>query len=116
MQEVAQLFTRAWKELRTEVTTWEAIDEPLRGYDGYTRYWCKEAVLGVFWIAEQEDGGDIEIMLTTEIDLEGFKEPLRFEVSEDERIKLAEHVGWYDSATRIVKHMTERQLSLFEGV
>ena len=116
MREPAELFTADWQELRTEVTTWEAIDEALRGYDGYTRYWCKEAVLGVFWIAEQEDDGDIEIMLSTEIDLEGFSEPLPFQMNEAERIELAEHVGWYDSATRVVQQMTDRQLSLFEGV
>ena len=116
MHDPEALFSSSWKELRTELTSWEAVGEPLRGYDGYTRYWCKDAVLGVFWIAEKYGDEDIELMLTTDIDLEGFRGSLTFPVDDELKRRLAEHVGWYDSAANIIKKMTDKQLSLFEGV
>lgn len=116
MNDPSELFDSEWKELRTEVTSWEAVDEELRGYDGYTRYWCKKAVLGVFWIAEQDGDGPIEIMLTTDIDLEGFKTPLPFPADEDLKLQLAQHVGWQETAVRVVSQMIDKQLPLFDGV
>ena len=109
------LYRSKWQELRTEVAAWDAVDEPIHGYDGYTRYWCKHAVLGVYWVAEQEGEGELEFMLTTDIDLTRFRDDFDFEVTEDIKLSLAEHVGWHDSAVTVVQTVTNRQLPLFEG-
>ncbi len=113
---LSDLLEADWKELRSEVGAWDALDEEVSGYDGYTRYWCKHAVLGVNWVAEQDGHSELEYMLTSDIDLSGFRTKLGFEVTDDIRRQLAEHVGWHQSALAIVQSIVERQLPLFEGV
>ncbi len=98
------------------MAAWDAVGEPLHGYDGYTRFWCKHAVLGVNWVAETEDNAATEYMLTSDIDLTGFRSKLSFQVTDDIRRQLAEHVGWHETAMAVVKSISERQLPLFEGV
>ena len=101
MTEASDLFACDWQELRSEVAIWEATGENLHGYDGYTRYWCKHAVLGVYWVAEQQGSNEIEYELTSDIDLVEFGDKFAFTVSDDIKLRLAEHVGWHGSAANM---------------
>ena len=118
MNSAEVLLASSWKELRTEIVAWDtspgkAVDEDISGFDGYTRFWCEHAVLGVYWIAEQQAGNEIEIFLTPDIELVGFKEPLAETPGDSLKRKLAENAGWYESAATVMRKLTEKQMSLF---
>ena len=112
------LLASSWKELRTEVAAWDTspgttADEDMSGFDGFTRFWCEHAVLGVYWIAEQQAGNEVEIYLTPDIELVGFKEPIAEKLDDSLKRKLAESAGWYESAVTVMRKLTEKQISLF---
>ena len=108
------LLASSWKELRTEVTAWDGdADESHNGFDGFTRFWCEHAVMGVYWIAKQQVGCEFEIFLTSDIELVGFKTPLAGKSDESLKRKLAENAGWYESARSVMRERTEKQGCLF---
>lgn len=118
MNSTEVLLASSWKELRTEVAAWDTspgttANEDMSGFDGYTRFWCEHAVLGVYWIAEQQAGREIAIFLTPDIELVGFKEPLAEKPDDSLKRKLAENAGWYESAATVIRKLTENQMSLF---
>ena len=48
----ADVLDAHWQLLRVELTEREDPSGEVDAFDGYSRFWCKQAVLGVYWIAE----------------------------------------------------------------
>ena len=104
-----------WQLLRVELSE---PDEPgeAKGFDGYSRFWCREAVLGAYWVAEIVDSTRVKIHLNEDIELEGFEEPLSFEPDSEFKRDLLSRCNWEEVVQQMFVEEPERQLSLFEGV
>ena len=105
-----------WQLLRIEISECEDDTIEAEAYDGYSRFWCKEAVLGTYWIAEKIGDVSVRIHLTEEIELEGFKEPLSFTPDRIFIHELLERCNWEEVVRQIFPTEKSGQLSLFDGV
>ena len=106
----SDLFHSKWHELRSELSAWEDYEEC---FDGLTRFWCKEAVFEVYWVAERIDKSKYKIYLTEDLELVGFKSPLKEKPSLEWKNKLAEALCWREIATAVISEATGSQLELF---
>ena len=103
-----------WQLLRIEISEHEESGE-VNGFDGYSRFWCKEAVLGAYWVAEIVDDTKVKLYLTEDVELEGFKEALSFEPDGEFKRELLSRCNWEEVVRQLFPEEPERQLSLFEG-
>ena len=103
-----------WKQLRSEIVEWNAED--VDGYDGSTRFWCREAIFDIYWVAERAEGEEkrYEVYLTEDLELTGFKASLPFRVNLDWKISLAEHLNWRGAVVQVLKNSKDTQLDMFE--
>ena len=97
------LLVANWRELRSEVSVWDADDDDKEGFDGYTRFWCPEAVFDVYWVAERLNSSEVALYLTSDMLLTGFKSPLTFEVSGELMVELAKKIHWERVATAALR-------------
>lgn len=111
----SEVLAGEWQLLRIEVSEHDESAEPA-GFDGYCRFWCKEAVLGTYWVAELVDDTRVRIHLSEDVELEGFKEPLSFEPDSEFKRELLSRCNWEEVVRQLFPEEPERQLSLFEGV
>lgn len=111
----SEVLAGKWQLLRIEISE---HDEPgeITGFDGYSRFWCKEAVLGTYWVAELVGDTKVKIHLTEDIELEGFKEALSFEPDNEFKRELLSRCNWEEVVRQLFPEEPERHLSLFEGV
>jgi hypothetical protein len=110
----AEVLGGDWKLLRIEISEHEDHDG-VEALDGYSRFWCKEAVLGAYWMAEKVEETKIRLHLTEEIELVGFKEALSFEPDTAFKRELLSLCDWEEVVRQIFPVDEARQLSLFEG-
>lgn len=115
MVDKSEVLAGKWQLLRVELSE---PDEPgeAKGFDGYSRFWCREAVLGAYWVAEIVDSTRVKIHLNEDIELEGFEEPLSFEPDSEFKRDLLSRCNWEEVVQQMFVEEPERQLSLFEGV
>ena len=115
MVDKSEVLAGKWQLLRVELSE---PDEPgeFEGFDGYSRFWCREAVLGAYWVAEIVDSTRVKIHLNENIELEGFEEPLSFEPDSEFKRDLLSRCNWEEVVQQMFVEEPERQLSLFEGV
>lgn len=97
--EPEDLFESHWHELRTELTSW---DDCVGSYEGLTRFWCKEAVFEVYWVAEQKAESGIELYLTEDLELAGFEAQLNKQPTLEWKGKLAEALCWREIASAVI--------------
>jgi hypothetical protein len=111
----SEVLAGKWQLLRVELSE---PDEPgeFEGFDGYSRFWCREAVLGTYWVAEIVDSTRVKIHLNEDIELEGFEEPLSFEPDSEFKRDLLSRCNWEEVVQQMFVEEPERQLSLFEEV
>ncbi len=109
----SDLLSSDWKLLRMEV--FEHRDGlGSSTFDGYSRFWCKEAVLGAYWIVEQSDSSTVDIRLTDDVELEGFREELSFRPDSTFKRELLDYCAWEEPIRQVFRPDDARQLSLFE--
>ena len=115
MVDKSEVLAGKWQLLRVELSE---PDEPgeAKGFDGYSRFWCREAVLGAYWVAEIVDSTRVKIHLNEDIELEGFEEPLSFEPDSEFKRDLLSRCNWEEVVQQMFVEEPERQLSLFEEV
>lgn len=89
-----------WQLLRIEVTDHEDVDG-CEAFDGYSRFWCKQAVLGAYWVVERVGETKIRIHLTEDIELEGFTEPLSFKPDQEFKRELLARCNWEEVVRQI---------------
>lgn len=109
-----EVLNADWRLLRIELAEHEE-DGEFEAFDGYSRFWSKEAVLGVFWVAEKIDDTSIRLHLTEEIELEGFRHPLDFKPDTEFKQELLARCNWEEVVQQIFPAEQERQLALFEN-
>ncbi len=102
-----QLLACPWRELRSEISAWEDVGSGLTGYDGFTRYWCPEAVFDVYWIVEGEPAGDVTAYLTDDLVLTGFRAEISFAIEPGFLKQLAAHVGWVNSVRQVLVQLQD---------
>jgi hypothetical protein len=68
----SEVLAGKWRRLWIELVLHDESGE-VKGFDGYSWFWCKEAVLGTYRVAEIVDGTTVKIHLTEDIELEGLK-------------------------------------------
>ena len=111
-----EVLEAEWKLLRIEISE-HGDENGVAAFDGYSRFWCKKAVLGAYWIAEQIDENRVRLHLTDDIELEGFRQPLSFVPDTDFKRELLQQCDW-DLVIRQIfpeePEKDERQLTLFE--
>ncbi len=116
----AELLDVEWRLLRIEIFErdeyGEFYEDEIEGIDGYSRYWCKQAVLGVYWIAERVGRKEYELYLTEDIELEGFEKPLKFKPDMTLKRELLESFDWKSVVFQVLALDETGQLSLFEGM
>lgn len=105
-----------WRLLRIEIAECAEESDAFEAFDGYSRFWCKEAVLGTYWMAEQIEENAIRIHLTDDIELEGFSEPLSFVPDRAFIHELLLKCNWEEVIRQIFPTEQSGQLSLFDGV
>lgn len=110
----ADVLDADWRLLRIEIAEHDASSE-FEAFDGYSRFWSKEAVLGAYWIAEKIEETRIRLHLTEDIELEGFRDPLDFVPDTDFKRELLSRCNWEEVVQQIFPAEQERQLSLFEN-
>lgn len=98
-----QLHASLWKELRTELHEWD--DEEGVGFDCLTRYWCREAVFEIYWVAEWEKDSEFSVYLTEDLQLAGFKTKLNYQPSIEWKRALAVKLGWHQRAKDILRDL-----------
>ncbi|XOV89340.1 MAG: hypothetical protein ACFHX7_05470 [Pseudomonadota bacterium] len=103
------LFACPWRELRSEVSVWEDVGAGLTGCDGFTRYWCPEALFDVYWIVEGELAGDVTAYLTDDLVLTGFRAELAFAIEPAFLKQLASHVGWVKSVRQVLAQLRDEK-------
>jgi len=108
-----EVLNADWRLLRIEIAEHDGGSE-LEAFDGYSRFWSKEAVLGAYWIAEKVEETRIRLHLTEDIKLEGFRDPLDFEPDTEFKRELLSRCNWEEVVQQIFPEEEERQLSLFE--
>ena len=101
--------------MRVEISEHDEIDG-IESFDGYSRFWCKQAVLGVYWIAESIEQAKVRIHLTEDIELEGFQEALSFQPDLEFKKELLTRCDWEEVVQQIFPRNPPGQLSLFEGI
>ncbi len=111
----AELLASRWQLLRIEIYETDVADMGRDVIDGYSRYWCQEAILGVYWIAESA-AGNVDIQLTGEIELEGFRAELGFRPDSRFKEMLLDRCDWQGIVREVLNFEEEKQLPLFEGV
>ena len=104
-----------WQLVRVEVAPHdeEGVTE---AFDGYSRFWCKQAVLGTYWVAEKLEGSTIRIHLTEDIELVGFREPLSFVPDAAFKRELLARCDWAEVVREVFPDEEAQQLNLFDGV
>ena len=104
-----------WKLLRIEISEHDDSGG-LDTFDGFSRFWSKQAVLGAYWIAERVDDTRVRLHLTDDIELEGFKEALSFTPDTEFKRELLSRCDWEEVIREIFPEEEENtaQLSLFE--
>ncbi|MBV1877038.1 MAG: hypothetical protein KUG79_05300 [Pseudomonadales bacterium] len=108
------LFNSNWRELRTEISSWDDAEAGMEGADGLTRYWCPEAVFEVYWTAERVIGSPYQIYLTEDLTLAGFKRQLAWKPDLDWKRALAVSIGWQQDVLALLVQKSGMQLTLFE--
>ena len=86
----------------------------VEAFDGYSRFWFKQAVLGAYWVAQKIGETKIRIHLTDDIELEGFEEALSFSPDREFKQELLAKCDWEEVITQILPEQDTRLLSLFE--
>ncbi len=109
----AEVLGADWRLLRIEIAERDDGNEP-EAFDGYSRFWSKEAVLGAYWVAEKVEETQVRLYLTEDIELEGFKSPLDFTPDIEFKRELLSRCNWEEVVQQIFPTEQERQLSLFE--
>ena len=109
----SDLLASDWTLLRVEVSEHDG-DMDVDAVDGYSRFWCKQAVLGAYWVAEKSPGSSLNIHLTEDVELEGFKEALSFQADGRFKRELLDKCGWEEVVRQVFQSDDSRQLSLFE--
>ena len=108
------LRSSSWVALRTEIHPWDDVaNESVRGYDGFTRFWCPEAVFDLYWVAEH-DGDKLTLIATEDMMLTGFRQALPGASEQQTLQALAEHLNWKSLARAAVVALERRQFDLFE--
>ncbi len=104
-----------WQLLRIEISGHDELGE-LDTFDGYSRFWCKQAVLGAYWVAERVSDTKVRLHLTDDIELEGFKESLSFTPDTEFKRELLSRCDWEEVIREIFPEEDENsdQLSLFD--
>ena len=102
-----QLLGASWRELRSEVAPWDREDTDTEGYDGFSRFWCPEAVFDVYWVAERISTSEVALYLTSDMLLTGFKAPLPFAVTGEYLVSLAKKIHWERVATLALRSALE---------
>ena len=110
----ADVLEGDWRLLRIEISE-HGDGEREDVYDGYSRFWCKEAVLGAYWIAERVEETTVRLHLTEDIELEGFRESLSFKPDRAFKKELLSRCDWEEVVRQVFDTEDTRQLSLFEG-
>ncbi len=103
-----------WVELRTELHEWDDCGDEVLGYECLTRYWCREAVFEVYWVAEKAAGEDFSVYLTDDLQLAGFKQRLSYQPTLNWKRTLATKLGWHERAKDILRELSGTQLELFK--
>jgi hypothetical protein len=111
----SEVLAGKWRLLRIELSEHDESGE-VKGFDGYSRFWCRQAVLGTYWVAEIVDATRVKIHLNEDIELEGFEEALSFEPDSEFKRQLLSRCNWEEVVQQMFPEKPERQLSLFEGV
>lgn len=109
----SDLLTSDWKLLRMEVYE-QGDNVDASSFDGYSRFWCKEAVLGAYWVAERKSESTLDIQLTDDVELEGFREALSFRPDSRFKRELLDRCAWEEPIRQVFRPDDTRQLSLFE--
>jgi hypothetical protein len=108
-----QLQTSDWRELRSELHEWDDLEE-IQGYDCLTRYWCRDAVFEIYWVAERDEDGEYSVYLTEDLQLAGFKCRLSYQPSIEWKRALAVKLGWQQRAKDILCELSGTQMELFK--
>jgi len=104
-----------WKQLRSQVVSWQEEGQQFNGFDGSTRFWCTDAIFDIYWVAQRELKDEkYGCYLTEDLELTGFKEALPFQVSYEWKVRLAEKLQWRDVVEQILSEASASQLELFE--
>lgn len=102
-----------WQLLRIEISE-HGDGEREDVFDGYSRFWCKQAVLGAYWIAERVEETTVRLHLTEDIELVGFRDPLSFKPDRAFKKELVSRCNWEEVVRQIFPGEDTRQMSLFE--
>ena len=108
----AQVLEGNWVLLRNEIAVQSGAGQ-LNMLDGYSRFWCKHAVLGAYWAAELIEDTIVRLHLTEDIELEGFKEAISFTPDRAFKRELLSKCNWGEVVRQIFPRDDVRQLSLF---
>ena len=111
----AEVLAEEWFLLRSEITRQSDIEQADM-LDGYSRFWCKHAVLGAYWVAERVEDTTVRLHLTEDIELEGFKEALSFKPDRAFKRELLLRCNWEEVVREVFSLDDTRQLSLFGDV
>ena len=102
-----------WVLLRVEVADRALYDDML---DGYSRFWCKQAVLGTYWVAERVADNRVRLHLQEDIELEGFSEALTFEPDRAFKRELLSKFNWEEVVSQAFPAEDATQMSLFSDL
>ncbi len=109
------LLGAQWQALRIEVFEWDKGEGPGEtGFDGYSRFWCEYAVLGIYWIAEFSHTR-LEIQLTPDIELVAFNCRFEFEPETILKRRLVENTDWLQCARRSIRADSRQELQPVEA-
>lgn len=89
----AEVLAAEWKLLRVEISAHDD-SSGIEAYDGFSRFWSKQAVLGAYWVAERLDDATIRLHVTDDLELEGFQEALSFEPDDLFKQELLASFNW----------------------
>ena len=63
----AEVLAEEWFLLRSEITGQNDIEQA-NTLDGYSRFWCKHAVLGAHWVAERVEDATVRLHLAEDVE------------------------------------------------
>lgn len=111
----ADVLDAEWKLLRIEISEHDEAGD-VDVFDGYSRFWSKQAVLGAYWVAERVGETKVRLHLTEDIELEGFHEALSFKPDVEFKRELLARCDWELVVRQIFSEEEENtaQLSLFD--
>lgn len=104
-----------WFLLRSEIATQRGGDRE-NILDGYSRFWCKHAVLGAYWAAERIEDEAVRLHLTEDVELQGFTEDLSFRPDRAFKRQLLSKCNWEEVVRQVFFDHGTRQLSLFDDL